>query len=147
MSVSKVAECNLDIFRFLVTGERLFLNQVKLRENKCEIATNEKYAVMDIIDGLIDDSPKLEFFVKIRDKSIAGLRETIDARSKYFSTQFSTVKKEIERYNTKLVQHIAAFSGVGFDETRIYVVAERRNTFACFSACSTNKKRKACSIF
>ena len=145
--LTKIAECRIDVFQYLLNNEKPALKVTKIKENKSLISTVEKYAILDTVDGTINDAPKLGFSIDIKIKNLENFRDSINARTKYLAGLFAAMKKEIERVNTKLVQHIAAFSCVGFDESRIYVVGGKKNSFACFSTCSKSKNKKNCLIF
>ena len=102
---------------------------------------------MDIVNNTLEDAPKIGFSVQIHSKTIENFKENLSNRVKFLLAQFNSAKKAVERTNTKLAQHIAAFPNVGIDESRIYVVSEKKNSFACFSGCSNGKTRKNCQLF
>lgn len=140
----------MDIFNYLIAShasEKQGLNYCQLEGNQYVIVTKEKYAIMDIVDEGVDDAPKVGFSIKIKFKSLDEFRDVLGARIKHLTSQLLTVKKEIEKINIKLVQHIAGFQNLGFDESRIFIVSERKNSFTCFSNCNNNKSRKNCEVF
>jgi hypothetical protein len=146
--IKKISESSLDIFQYILNNSDPVLNVSQTTSNNFHITINEKYAIMDIIENFIDDAPKLGFFIDIKIQNIENFKNTLNCRIKYLAAQFANLKKEIERTHTKLVQHISAFSSVGFDESRIYVAGEKKNSFACFSNCSKGeKKKKNCMIY
>lgn len=141
----------MDLFDYLLDSQNAD-NKCKIRPCKMEkynfvIESKEKYAIMDVVDKNIDDAPKVAFRIKIRLKSCEAFRDLANERIRYLSSQLLRIKKGIERINTKLVQNIAGFQNLGFDETRIFIANDPKKSFSCFSGCGKNRSKKSCQVF
>jgi hypothetical protein len=135
------------VFKYLPESFSQELIIEYINERRVIVGGNEKYAIMDVVDGANDDVPRLAFAVKVKAKSLDGLRENLGCRMRYLTRQLVKAKKEVEKCNIRLAQCTAGFTGIGFDDSRIYVISERKNSLSCFSSCAKGKNKKNCSVF
>jgi len=141
-----VASCKIDVFQYLTQPNTSPQTPINI-DNSFEVEVPQRQLLMDIENCQLADIPKLVFACYFEDTVPKG--QLICQRIQQVSSKLSSLKKEIEKTNKKLLLQTAGFPSIRYDERRLWISELHSNSFSCFSrTCATSKlkKQKKCLI-